>query len=655
MTENKWKLLLIIVIIISLPAAGYAAWQRHVLESNARSVALTVVYDEAAALARMNNMSMEDVLKEFKSSGVTGVLIKEPTLQDSRSKGDVLVFTGRELLLSENESLWRQFDDGFREEIKPDLRYLVLFDDESYQRIGNQLQAKKVPIRSWPAADTQGISLIETSYNWGFLEQLGLGFPKQSIDDVHNAGLNIYVQVRTWNQATEDGLTDVFHQLKTIPNLAGVLFNDLTLPGFPEHKQYLADLIKELDVPLIQIEFTTQKGFTTLGMLLEKNVVRLHTLSTEEDAKKDYDIYAMVDRFSLAATERNMRILLFHSYVKNDSPDILDMNLQLIEETKQKLEADGLQVGEASVLPYLHIPLWVIYIIGLGVIAGAALLVLYLGWLRIALFCGAFGLLAWTGLLFADIGPVRKLMALIAVIVFPTLAIMLNLRTKGSSIRKSVLLLLRISLYSLIGALLMVGLLADIDFMVKLDQFVGVKLAHVVPLALLALIFFFKGVKKESLRQKIQDILDQPVLVKVVMIGGVIMLALLIYLSRTGNESAVISPLELSFRNFLDSILGVRPRTKEFLLGHPLMLLLLYLGYKNNNYLPLLMGGAIGQISLINTYAHIHTPLAVSLLRSFHGLWLGILIGVILIAIWQVSDKFLKNYMQQTSVWGRLK
>ena len=53
--------------------------------------------------------------------------------------------------------------------------------------------------------------------------------------------------------------------------------------------------------------------------------------------------------------------------------------------------------------------------------------------------------------------------------------------------------------------------------------------------------------------------------------------------------------------------MGVRPRTKEFLIGYPMMLILLYFGYSFKMY-PVLLMGLIGQISLINTYAHIHTP-----------------------------------------------
>jgi hypothetical protein len=44
---------------------------------------------------------------------------------------------------------------------------------------------------------------------------------------------------------------------------------------------------------------------------------------------------------------------------------------------------------------------------------------------------------------------------------------------------------------------------------------------------------------------------------------------------------------------------------------------------------------AMGQISLVNTFCHLHTPLSVSFLRLFHGLWIGALVGIAVIAVWR--------------------
>jgi hypothetical protein len=105
---------------------------------------------------------------------------------------------------------------------------------------------------------------------------------------------------------------------------------------------------------------------------------------------------------------------------------------------------------------------------------------------------------------------------------------------------------------------------------------------------------------------------------------------------RSGNDAGPGVPgFELAFRSVLNRVFGVRPRTKEILIGHPLLILALAraAGGKNVGRWLLLGLGTIGQVSLVNTFTHLHTPLAVSVARTLHGLWLGTAIGVALYLI----------------------
>ncbi len=648
MKDKKWVPLLIGVVIIGLLAAGYAALLRQNLESGHRSVAMAVVYDEVANLARMNGISTVEALQMYGDGGVGTVLLKETTVRDAAQDGEFVSKTGSELLILNENGIVDSLGEDFRRQIKPDYRYLMFPNQESYERVRGHLAAKGVPLQTW---DHEGLFIIETGMHWASVEMVGTGFPERAVDDVQAAGLDVMVQVRTWNQVSAEGLNFVFSAIQNIPNLTGVAFNDPVLPGVPGLIKSLTYETQKLDVPIVQIEFSNQVGLTKLGLLLDKNVLRLHSLTLEEDAKRNFDLASMVDRYALAASERNIRVLLLHTYSKADAPDMLQFNLQLTEKVGNRLAAEGLQLGEASVLEPLALSRLVLFVIGLGVIAGGMLLAFVIGWGRAAPYLGLAGLLIWTALLAVDVvNPARKLMAFAAVVIFPTLALALNVRREGAPPLRCVLLLLRTSLFSLVGAVLMVGLLADVGFMLKLDQFTGVKLAHVIPLALVAVIFFFRSDGGRSgWQQRVQSFLDQPVLVKFAVAAGFVLVALLVYVSRTGNESAAISSLELQFRTMLDTLLGVRPRTKEFLLGYPLLLLLFYLGFRDNRYQPLLLAGVIGQVSLVNTYAHIHTPLLVSLLRSFNGLWLGIIGGLLLIVMWRLGVRLAEKYIYQES------
>src|SRR5262249_25033659 len=87
----------------------------------------------------------------------------------------------------------------------------------------------------------------------------------------------------------------------------------------------------------------------------------------------------------------------------------------------------------------------------------------------------------------------------------------------------------------------------------------------------------------------------------------------------------------------LDALLPVRPRTKEFLVGHPAFVLALALWFRGRRQwaVPLFLVGVLVQVSLLNTFCHIHTPLRLSLIRDVTGLVFGIAIG--LAAFWLIE------------------
>ena len=126
----------------------------------------------------------------------------------------------------------------------------------------------------------------------------------------------------------------------------------------------------------------------------------------------------------------------------------------------------------------------------------------------------------------------------------------------------------------------------------------------------------------------------RPLLVGQVAVGMVALAALAFLVARSGNDPGVgVSGSELTMRALLDKYLYVRPRTKEFLLGHPALLLGLAAvasGRFVRWTLPLLIVGAIGQSSLMDTFCHLHTPLFISGLHGLIGWVLGAVIGALL-------------------------
>lgn len=623
------------LLMAGILAAAWAAWQRYRVESGYRSVEVAMVYDDLANLAVLSGKDTLEVMRLFREQGLTTVLFKESTLEDLRASGEVSVLTGQELLNLQPPWLAALRREG---EVSPRHTYLVTSREETARQLVVQLEAKAGGARLYRPAS--GVYVVRVAATPTFLSRIGLGFPAGPLRDSLRAGLFAAVQVRNWPGASPRSMEQALSPLKDIPNLSAVAFNDEILPGYPAELEALARVVGELGVPVVQIELSRQKGLDKLGMLLQKRVVRLHTIGAQEMSR--YTPREARDRYLLAAAERNVRLLLVRPFMDGTGgPDILRANLDFVAGLREGLYHEGLVVGRASLLPPLSVSRPLVFFMGLGVIAGGLLLLQRLGLKKGLPWVGLAATLAWGILLAAAPSPARKLAAMAAVVIFPTLSLLLNVRARGAPLYESAGRLVLAALLSLPGALFTVGLLVDAGFMLKLDQFLGVKLAHVLPLLLVAGAFFFLSAPPEPWLARLKRTLQQPVLVKWAVVSGILLAVMAVYLVRTGNEGEVVtSALELKVRGFLDALLGVRPRTKEFLLGHPLLMLLFYTGYRDNRYLPLLILGAVGQISLVNTFAHIHTPLAVSLVRLVYGLALGLLVGAVVILAAKVAVRW---------------
>lgn len=125
--------------------------------------------------------------------------------------------------------------------------------------------------------------------------------------------------------------------------------------------------------------------------------------------------------------------------------------------------------------------------------------------------------------------------------------------------------------------------------------------------------------------------------VKDVLIGVAVLLTVVIVIIRSGNYPIIpVTDTELRFRSFLENMFLFKPRFKEFLFGHPLLIL----GLWSRSRILLILGLA-GQVSIINTFLHLHTPLDISLIRTFYGFVLGSALGLILIILYRKYSVYL--------------
>ncbi len=135
--------------------------------------------------------------------------------------------------------------------------------------------------------------------------------------------------------------------------------------------------------------------------------------------------------------------------------------------------------------------------------------------------------------------------------------------------------------------------------------------------------------------ESLPEIINRPAVWGELFLIGIMMLAMLVMALRSDNVSNVPA-LEVAFREFIERALLVRPRTKEFLIGYPALVFYWYVVRKG--WIPgyreaVRIVSVLAFSSAVNTFCHFHTLLSLSVIRTVNGWWLGMLIGVIAVAV----------------------
>lgn len=622
-----------LIVVAGVLCSLFLWGQRMQSEANYKNVQMVVNYSDIVAMANANDLTEEEFAKALQERGVSAVLYKEWSLGSLNANGQVAIEVGNNI---EHASYVEKVSKEVP--VSAANAYVALLDKNIAVQVKDHVLEKvpgadyypgQVDVITIPIMVPNGDSEVVTALNK--IKEIGAGFDMASIARMSALGMDTVPQLRSWDNPTDTSLRMAFDEIKAMPNLVYLLFNDKEIPGYPQKNRTVADLLKDdkgnTVVPVATIEFSDQKGLNQLGVLLNKDVIRLHTISNGEMGNLTPD--SALDRWMLAARERNMRSLLVRFFDITTPGANLQGNLNYVASIQTGLIESGFTLDQPYEKP-ASIPASTILMamVGTAVIAGVMLILLEMRLPKLSLLTLIGGIAIWLALLLVNPTMAKKMMALLSVITFPTLSCLLIMKPEARSIGKSVVALLKLCAISYIGAVLMVGLLADILFMLKLDQFIGVKLAHVVPIVAVPFILYIWNEEKPLtfVKQLLEKALDY----KWTMLGVLVAVAGVIYLSRTGNSGAELSAAESMMRTFLNDVMGVRPRSKEFLIGYPFTLLLFWLGASRKNWL-LTIPAIIGQVSLVNTYAHIHTALIMSMQRSFNGLVLGIAVGLLLI------------------------
>lgn len=602
--------LIIASLLLSLPGIT----ERFQTEWNNRTYEFVMPVENIADLSRRDpTLEEREILERLKEAGLQGVSIEPDSIQSLEEKGIVTTLNYKKL---KELSL---FDEEFESLIpeKPfDGLYVGIHEgNEITEEISNSFELSET-------ITFKGRELIFIPGKEKKVKEQPIGFSPRKIELIKEAGLPVILRVPNVDLSEDPFLFEQVLELAD-DQTNRILFLGKDVLGFPQSnliKNYGAQL-KEHQYGAYAIEFEDQQGFHSLAYSLDMDIIRLHSLGLADVESPQVG----VERAVRAVKERNIRSLFIKMEEDKDPTETLENTEAFLLDVQASMP--GLfHLGKAEPFEEINIPTWSYLFTLLAAVLFISLAVLSILKRTWLFYLSVLGLGAVSLLyLVTDKMMLIQGLALLVSLATPVYAILpMNekrgiLRSYGRGI-----------LISIIGIAIVVGILNGNEFLTKVDMFRGVILVYVFPIAFM-FIYSIWGNIKTLLKSKV--IYWHLAVIAIIGVIG------LYYITRTGNDGSV-SAIELTIRQYLENLLYVRPRTKEFLIGFPLYILALYFVPINKKIAAILfIPGVVGFLSIVNTFTHLHIPLYVSILRTAYSLVLGLLIGYVLIYLYKAGMK----------------
>ena len=625
--KQSWLWAIIVLLLLASSTGLINRWKAE--QSNDR-YEIIIPYEEILTTSMESDLTVDEILATLKDAGLTTVSLNPLQLKDLEKQNIVTIFEEDQLAAQLRFTQYRDAVDVS----KPGY-YISVPEDAYYQRfITDTIEVEEITIGDEPfyfLPSSNELYDIETP----------IGYDETALEAIARQDL-LHV-FRVTNAINEEVNGKIVNQLVAMKNdrTAGLLGAGTEALGFGQTSQgKFVQKLSSAGYYFYAIEGNALKGEQTIARQTAYDSIRLHSMDINRETTLTKQI--MVDRTVRAVKERNIKSIFYHIKTIDNPTENLELAVDYLTDVQKRMP-DSYQLGAPSTFDKVDVPAWSKALILLaGVIFTYVMFgILKCNPLRIA--AAAFMLLLAAAYFLLDRILFIQAFALIIAVLTPIYSVMST--AKGSNnIGKIAVQYVKAVAISLVGIVIVIALLNGNGFMTGFEAFRGVKLVYIIPIAgvtvlvIMSIYNIFENGYKHALSRSVK-VLNKEVrywhLVLFVLVAAVG----LFYISRTGNSGSV-STMELSFRQWLEDILYIRPRTKEFLIGFPLFIVALYAMSINRKLGSiLLIPGVIGFLSIMNTFTHLHIPIAVSLLRTVYSVVLGFIVGLVFIVIFKLLYK----------------
>lgn len=632
---------LTVLLMISFIVSSYFLGVKISVENSNRKVEISVPMSEVSMLAQVVEKSPEEVLREFKASGLTSLAVEETTVKDLQNSGRILVLNGWQVLdhnrfLGTDSRFLKEFFS--KRDFNPRSYYVFIKDAGTFKSLLAFMKSRGYEVKSY---EEGGLYIIQEVRGQGGFTSIGLGFDDRYLDLAESMGLNTVVMVKDLKQKTPAEMNSLRAQLAS-RHISVLIPQGNEAPSNSESARILISYMTAHGVKLGLDEFLDSAGLKETIRMLDYAAVRVYNRPPHK----------WMNEYLLAVRDRNDRLLYLHLFLSGQK-DMLSYNKEHIGQIKDMIASRDFKlaflpdkaesfrsftVGKIYPLLASFGILWAFWRLMriAGVKESAALQVILIS------------LVTFNGLAIRNFTLFRDMAGLLAAVSFPVLGIYAEMKRDISpaagdfkrSWKLAFWSFLRASTVTLIGTVVLWGIFSNTSTLLGIDKFRGIKALYILSYAIIIILYLRDRFGGLSLKKPVLSI---GTILLFVAFAGVLFLLI----NRTGNYSMIPIPKwELSFRIWLENTLWVRPRTKEFLMGFPALLLaggLNAMGYKRWAE-ELYMAALLGVVSMMNTFSHFHIAALISIIRSLEGMAIGVVLGTAVLGGFYLYERRRKGY-----------
>jgi len=637
MSKQKWLWGIIVLLLVVSSTGIMMRWNA---EQSNDAYEVVIPYDEIQTADKNSDLTMDEILSSLKEAGLTTVSLEPLTLKEMEKQNLITVYKENDLAA---QLLFTPYKDAV--DITKSGYYIRVPDHTDYQKlIKDSVEPEEVQIGE------EAFYFLPTS-NHNFDLKTPIGYDQPALDMISKHGLGYIFKVE--NADSEVANEKLVNQLLALKDgSAGRLLGqgDEAIGFGQEDGNQLVEKLSDAGYYFYTIESNPLKGESKIAQMTDYNMIRLHSINVNRETK--LKLNESIDRTTRAVKERNIRSIFYHIKTTGNAKENVEQTIDYLNGVHERMP-DHFKPDEPKLFDKVAVPTWVTAAVLLAGILFTFIISELVKWMPLRIAATGFMTVIAIAYFLLKSTLFLQVFALIIAVLAPTYAV---IKTAQGSTKMSKILVqyLKAVAISLIGIIIVIGLLNGNAFLTGFAVFKGVKLVYLIPImgVLLFTVIEINRLADQNIKNSLTNtvtLLNKELKYWHVLLLVVVAGVGLFYISRTGNSGSV-SDFELVFRQWLEDTFYVRPRFKEFIIGFPFFILALYVMGINRKWGSiLLVPGVIGFLSIVNTFTHLHIPVAVSVLRTLYSVTLGFVIGLVFILIFKVGYRWVSKAIARWS------